>query len=187
MTVLHVLWLPILLSAVFVFLASSVIHMALQWWHRSDYGKVPQEDKVMDALRPFAPPPGDYMVPNCVSPAEFRSPEFQEKRRKGPVLLMTVMPNGFMSMGKSLSLWFLYLLAVSFITASVALHAIRGWEGHRIIVHTVGLTSFLGYSAALWQMSIWYRRSFVTTIKATVDGLLYALITAATFVWLWPR
>ena len=32
-------------------------------WHRSDYPKVPNEDKVLDALRPFAIPPGDYMMP----------------------------------------------------------------------------------------------------------------------------
>lgn len=187
MIVLRVLWLPILLSSVFVFLASAVIHMAFQWWHRSDYVKVPQEDKVMEALRPFAIPPGDYMVPNCASSAEFKTPEFQEKLKKGPVLMLTVMPNGGMNMGKSLGLWFLYLLAVSSCTAGVALHAIPVWVGHRIVVHTVGMTSFLGYSAALWQMSIWYRRSFATTIKATIDGLLYAAITAATFAWLWPR
>ncbi|HEY5079151.1 MAG TPA: hypothetical protein VII43_04865 [Opitutaceae bacterium] len=187
MTKTFVLWLPILLSSVFVFLASSVIHMALQWWHKSDYVKVPQEDKVMDALRPFATPPGDYMVPNCATSAEFKSPEFQEKMRKGPVLMLTVMPNGAMNMGKSLALWFLYLLGVSSLTGYVALHAFHGWVGYRNMIPIIGVTSFLGYSAALWQMSIWYRRSFVSTIKATVDGLLYAGITAATFAWLWPR
>ena len=58
MTALHSLWLPILLSSVIVFVVSSIIHMALPW-HNSDYPKVPNEDKVMDALRPFAIPPGD--------------------------------------------------------------------------------------------------------------------------------
>jgi hypothetical protein len=50
-----------------------------------------------------------------------------------------------------------------------------------------GTTAFIAYSAALWQMPIWYRRSWVITIKATVDGLIYALLTAGTFGWLWPR
>jgi hypothetical protein len=49
------------------------------------------------------------------------------------------------------------------------------------------VTSFLGYTAALWQMSIWYRRSWLTTIKITIDGLIYGAITAVTFGWLWPR
>ena len=50
-----------------------------------------------------------------------------------------------------------------------------------------GATAFIGYAVALWQMSIWYRRAWSTTIKATVDGLIYALLTAGTFGWLWPR
>ena len=36
-------------------------------------------------------------------------------------------------------------------------------------------------------MWIWYRRSLLTTIKSSVDGLIYALLTAGTFGWLWPR
>ncbi len=187
MTVLNTLWLPILLSSVFVFVASSIIHMALSWWHRSDYGRMPQEEKVMEALRPFAPPPGDYMVPNCLSHAEMRSPEFKEKMRKGPVMVATVMPNCVMGVGKSLALWFLYLVAVSFLAAYVAYHALPVGAGSGRVYRIVGVTAFLGYAGALWQMSIWYRRSWCTTSKATVDGLIYAGLTAATFGWLWPR
>ena len=39
------------------------------------------------------------------------------------------------------------------------------------------MTAFLAYVAALWQLFIWYRRSWSITIKATVDGLIYALVT----------
>jgi hypothetical protein len=187
MTVLHALWLPILLSSVFVFAASSIIHMALQWWHKSDYGKLPEEDKVMEAVRPFGLSPGDYMVPNCPSSTEMRTPEFRDKLQKGPVMILTVMPNGMMNVGKSLVLWFIYLVVVSGFAALVACHALPVGAHHRQIWHVVGLTSFLAYSAALWQMSIWYRRSWCTTIKSTIDGLIYAAITAATFGWLWPR
>jgi hypothetical protein len=83
MTGLSALWLPILLSAVFVFVASSIIHM-LSPWHKSDYPKVLNEDKVMEALRPFAIPQGDYMMPRPSSRQDLRSPEFAEKRKKGP-------------------------------------------------------------------------------------------------------
>jgi hypothetical protein len=51
----------------------------------------------------------------------------------------------------------------------------------------VGATAFIGHAAALWQMSIWYHRAWTTTIKSTVDGLIYALLTAGVFGWLWPR
>ena len=187
MTVLQHLWLPILLSSVFVFLASSIIHMALQAWHRSDYGKLPDEAKVMDALRPFGLPPGDYMVPNCADGAEMRTPEFKEKLNRGPVMMVTVLPNGMIGVGKSLVLWFLYLVVISFFAAYVTCHALGADTLFRHVFRFAGITSFLGYSAALWQMSIWYRRSWLTTIKSTIDGVLYAAITAATFAWLWPR
>jgi sulfite exporter TauE/SafE len=55
------------------------------------------------------------------------------------------------------------------------------------VFQLVSSVAFIGYSVALWQMSIWYRRSWNTTIKATVDGLIYALLTAGVFGWLWPK
>ena len=186
MTGLHSLWLPILLSSVIVFLVSSIIHMALPW-HKSDYPKVPNEDKVMDALRPFAIPPGDYMIPRPASAQDMRSPEFLEKRRKGPVMVLTVLPSGPPSMGSYLALWFLYSAVVGLLAAYVAGRALPVGAPYLHVFRFVGATAFIGYSVALWQMSIWYRRAWLTTIKATVDGLIYALLTAGTFGWLWPR
>ena len=75
MTSLASLWLPILLSAVFVFVMSSLLHMVLPW-HRTDYSKVPNEDAVSAALRGFSIPPGDYMMPSPDSRAEMASPKF---------------------------------------------------------------------------------------------------------------
>lgn len=186
MTGLGALWLPILLSAVTVFLASALIHMATPW-HKSDYPKVPNEDKVMDVLRPLAIPPGDYMVPRLSRAAEMRSPEFLEKMRKGPVLVVTVMPNGPPSMTKNLILWFFYSVLVSVFSAYVAGRALPVGAPSLAVFRFAGVTAFLGYAVALWQMSIWYRRAWSTTIKATVDGLIYSLLTAGTFAWLWPR
>src|SRR3990172_4738575 len=100
------LWLPILLSAVIVFVVSSIIHMATPW-HQSDYPKVPDEDKVMDTLRPLGIPPGDYMIPRPASSKDMRSLEFTEKMKKGPVVIMTVLPSGPARMGKNLIQWFL--------------------------------------------------------------------------------
>src|SRR5438132_10903312 len=108
---LSALWLPILLSSVLVFVLSSVIHTVLPW-HKSDYPKLPNEDRVMDALRPLAIPPGDYMMPRPSSRQDMRSPEFADKMKKGPVMMLTVFPSGPMSMGRNLSLWFLYCAAV---------------------------------------------------------------------------
>jgi hypothetical protein len=184
---LHALWLPVLLSSVIVFFASALIHMVFQFWHRGDYPKMPQEDRVMELLRPVAIPPGDYMVPGCAGSEEMRTPEFKDKLRKGPVMVVTVMPNGPYGVGKSLALWFLYLLVVTHLAGYVACHALPIGARYTAVFRIVGVTSFLGYSAALWQMSIWLQRSWCTTAKATLDGLLYAALTAGTFGWLWPR
>jgi len=186
MTGLSSLWLPILLSSVFVFILSSVIHMASSW-HKNDYAKMPDQDKVMDALRPFAIPPGDYVVPRPSSMQDMKSPEFLDKLKKGPVMVVTVLPNGPMRMGKSMFLWFLYLVVVSVFAAYVAGRALPAGATYLSVYRFAGATAFLGYSLAIWQMSIWYGRAAGTTIKATVDGLIFALVTAATFGWLWPH
>lgn len=186
MTGLAALWLPILLSSVIVFVASSVIHMVLPW-HKSDYPKVPNEDQVMNALRPFGIPPGDYVMPRPASQQDMRSPEFIEKMKKGPVVMMTVLPNGPTGMGKNLTQWFLFSLVIGVFAAYVAGRALPAGAPYLAVFRFAGVAAFLGYAGALWPMSIWLRRAWMTTIKGTIDGLIYALLTAGTFGWLWPR
>jgi hypothetical protein len=184
-TALFALWAPILLSAIIVFVVSSVIHMASPW-HKSDYPTMRNEDQVMDALRPLAIPPGDYFFPRPSGREQMRSPAFAEKMKRGPVVLMTVMP-GYMSMARNLVLWFVYLVVVNLFSGYIASRALPPGTDYPQVFRFVGATAFMGYSLALWQMSIWYHRSWTTTIKATVDGLIYALLAAGTFGWLWPR
>ena len=186
MTGLSALGLPILLSAVFVFVVSSLIHMASPW-HKNDYPALGGQDRVMDALRPFSIRPGDYFLPRPSTRAELRSSEFSETMKKGPVIIMTVLPNGPVSMGRNLVLWFGYSLVVGVFAAYVAGRALPPGTPYLQVFRFAGVTAFLGYALALWQLSIWYRRAWSTTIKATVDGLIYALLTAGTFGWLWPR
>ncbi len=185
MTGLLALWLPILLSSVIVFIVSSLIQMVAPW-HKK-FPKMPNEDKVMDALRPLAIPPGDYMIPCPSNREEMRSPEYDEKMKRGPVVMLTVWPNGPMAMGPILALWFLYVAVVGLFAAYVAGRALPVGSAYLHVFRFVGTTAFVGYSVALWQMSIWYHRAWSTTIKMTVDGLIYALLTAGTFGWLWPR
>ncbi len=180
------LWLPIVLSAVIVFVVSSIIHMALPW-HKSDYPDVPDEDRILDALRPFSLPPGDYMMPKAKSMDDLKSPAFREKLNRGPKLVMTVMRNGDTGMGRSLALWFVYLLVVSVFSAYVSGRALSGGASYLQVFRFAGVTAFLAYSMALWQQSIWFQRKWTLALKGTMDGLIYALFTAGTFGWLWPR
>ena len=186
MITLAALWLPILLSAVVVFLASSVIHMMTPW-HKGEYPPVPNEDGVMNALRPFAIPPGDYMVPRCLEFKDMKSPEFQEKMKKGPIVVMTVLPNGVISMGRSLTLWFLYNIVVSLFAAYVASRAVPVGASYLEVFRFAGVMAFACYAVALWQMRIWYNRALRATVTSTLDGLLYACLTAGVFGWLWPQ
>ena len=186
MTELHVLWLPILLSAVIIFAMSSVIHMFTPW-HSGDYLAIPHEDKVMDALRPFNIPPGDYTFPRPSSMKEMSSPEFTAKRTKGPAMIVTVLPNGPIAMGRELVLWFVFSVVVSFFAAYVAGRTLAPGADYLRVFQLVGATAFAAYSFALWPLNIWYRRSLGTTLRSTIDGLIYALLTAGTFGWLWPH
>jgi hypothetical protein len=179
------LWLPILVSAVIVFLASSVLHMLLPW-HRSDYRKLESEDEVMEALRRFSIPPGDYFVPCVSSPKEMNTPGFLAKMTKGPVAVMTVMRSGPPAMGGQLALWFVYCVVVGVFAAYIAGRAL-GPEAPYLAVHRfAGATAFVGYSLALWQNTIWYKRHWLSTLKSNIDGLFYGLLTGGVFGWLWP-
>jgi hypothetical protein len=165
---------------------SSLIHMASPW-HKSDYPRLSNEAEVLDALRPLAIPAGDYMMPRPASRAELRSPEFLERMKKGPVMIMTVLPNGPMAMRSTFALWVVYLILVATLAAYVAGVSMPPVAEFWRVFRTVAVVSFVGYALALWQMSIWYRRAWITTLKATADGVIYALLTAGVLAWLWPR
>lgn len=186
MTPITALWLPILVSLVVVFVISSFIHMASPW-HKGDFPKLANEDAVMDALRPLNLPPGDYMMPRPSSMAEMKSPEFLDRMKRGPRVLMTVLPGGDVGMGKSLLGWAIFILVVTFIGAHVASAVLAPAAPSHAIFHTVGLFTFAAYAFALWPLSIWYGRGWGITIKSTVDGLIYAVATGLVFMWLWPK
>ncbi len=179
------LWLPILLSAVIVFLASSLLHMVLPF-HRSDFRKLGSEDEVMAALRRFNIPPGDYLVPCAGTPKEMGAPGFVDKMKKGPVAMMTVMQSGAPSMAGPLAQWFVYCLVVGIFAAYIAGRALGPGAHYLAAFRFAGATAFIGYSLALWQNTIWWKRNWITTVKANVDGLIYGLLTGGVFGWLWP-
>lgn len=180
------LWIPILLSAVFVFIVSSIIHMVLPY-HRTDWKKLAAEDEVMAALRRFNLTPGDYAMPSAGSPAAMKDPAFVDKMKRGPIAFFTILPGGEISMTSNLIQWFLYSILVSVFAAYLAGAALPAGAAYLEVFRFAGTTAFAAYSLALWQQSIWYKRSWVTTLKSTFDGLVYALFTAGTLGWLWPR
>ena len=186
MTPIAALWLPILLSTVAVFILSALINMVTPW-HAADYRKLPDEDAVADALRPHAIPPGDYMLPRPSGMADMKSPEFVERLKRGPRMVLTVVPNGESSLGRSLIGWFVFVLVVTLIGAHMASGSLPVGAERAHVFHTIGLYSLAAYAFALWPVSIWYGRGWGITGRATVDGLIYAIATGLIFMWLWPR
>jgi hypothetical protein len=176
------LWLPILLAAALVFVASSIIHMVLGY-HASDYGPLPDEESVRPVLRV---PPGQYVVPYAASMKAMQSPEYMERMREGPTAFIVVGPSGELGMGRSLGLWFAYCLAVSVLAAYLAGRALPPGAPYLEAFRFAGTVAFAGYAFALWQNVIWYRHSVGPALKNTFDGLVFALITGGVFGWLWP-
>lgn len=180
------LWLPILVSAVFVFILSSLVHMVFGY-HAGDYKKLPNEDAIGDALRKFSIPDGSYQLPRATSMKEFGSPEHQEKVKKGPNAMITIWAGTSPSMAGPMTQWFVYSILIGIFAAYVAGRAL-GPDAHYLAVFRfTGVTAFVAYALGGWQESIWYKRPWSTTLKNTFDALLYALVTAGTFGWLWAR
>jgi len=179
------LLLPIVLSAAAVFIVSSILHM-LVGYHNSDFKKIPSEDAVMNDLGNLNIPPGDYSIPYAATNKERNTPEYQEKMKRGPIVIMTIFGPKQMNFGSSLAQWFIYSIIVGIFAAYVAGRAVPPGTDYLSVFRFAGVTAFVGYSLALMQNSIWWKKSWSATIKSMFDGLIYALVTAGIFGWLWP-
>lgn len=185
MEYLSALWMPILVSAVAVFVVSSVIHMMTPM-HKSDCRRLPDEGRLLEALRAQSITPGEYMFPGADSMKDMGTPEMQEKYRRGPVGMLTICPSGPPNMGKSLSLWFLFSLLASVFTAWVCGHSLRWGAEFGAVFPVAAIAAVVTYSIGNLPDGIWKGTPWSTVAKYIVDGVLYGLATGAVFAWLWP-
>jgi len=185
MEFLATLWMPIVVSAVAVFVVSSVVHMGLKY-HQHDYAKMPDEDAVLDALRGADLAPGEYMFPRAESMAEMSTPEMKAKYERGPVGFLVLMRPGPFTMGPSLLQWFLYSLVVSVFCAYIADVAFEPGAAATPIFRVTGTAAVLVYGLGFVPSSIWKGVAWSTSARYLLDGVLYGLATGAVFAWLWP-
>jgi hypothetical protein len=185
MVPLTALWLPILLSAVIVFVASSIMHMLLPY-HRSDYRPLPNEDKLLSVLRGVGLTRGLYIFPFCTH-KDMKSPASQEKYKQGPVGMMTVFPSGPPVMPKFLGMWFAYCLLIGYFVAYLAGRTVAPGAHYLAVFRVVGTAAFLAYGLGQLSNGIWKGQPWGMITKEVIDGLIYASLTAGTFGWLWPR
>lgn len=179
------LWLPILLSAVGVFIASSVLHMLLKFWHMPDYKGLTNEDEVGAAIRNGGVKPGIYMLPYC-SPENMNSPETKRKFEQGPVGIMFLRANGMPGMGGTLAQWFVFILLVSLVAAYVAANTMMAGTADIQVMRVVVTVTFMAYAFGVVPYAIWWGQPWKAVFKDIIDGLIYGLITGAVFAWLWP-
>ena len=180
------LWLPIVLSAVIVFVASSILHMVMTY-HKSDYRKLPGENVLRDVLREMNIEPGFYAFPHHSGPKEMKTPEIIEKFQKGPVGFITLVPNGPPAMGKYLGMWFGFCVLMGVLVAYITGRTLAAEAHYLAVFRVAGAVAFMGYSVGHLSNSIWMGQPWSSTFKHVLDGFIYSLLTAGTFGWLWPR
>jgi hypothetical protein len=183
MVTLSMLWLPILLSAVAVLIAANVLWMALPFWHNADYGRVPEEKLILDAMSTAKS--GQYLVPRM----DWRklTPEERQASQSRPVVYMLVRNPAKFSFAPALVLYFLYGLAIAIIVGYLTGRT-RGPGAESLEVFRVaGTAGFLAYGFRSVSDAIWYGKPWRVAFKEMIDGLIYGLLMGAIFSWLWPR
>ncbi len=175
------LWLPILVSAVVVFVMSALVWTVLPW-HKSDFSKTGDEEAVRSALKGSSP--GFYMVPYCMDPAELKNDAVAKKYTEGPQAYITILPNGLPKMGGKLALSFVNNLIVGIVCAYVVSRTLAPAAPYLEVFRIAGTVAFVAYGLGYIQDSIWFGRPWSITAKSFFDALLYALLTGGVFGWL---
>jgi hypothetical protein len=179
------LWAPIVLSAVLVFVASSLVWNVLgahKWHLRS----LPDEAGLREAIARQALAPGQYSIPYGTE-AAMKDPAFREKLAQGPVAVLVVRKPGLPNMAKFLGSWFAYLLCVSYVVAFVLGQTFGRGTPYMNVFLVAGAVAFAAYSLGQVPNAIWWGRPWKSALKEVADGVVYAALTAGSFGWLWPR
>ena len=183
MEFLH-LWLPILVSAFAVFVASSIAWMVLPH-HKKDIKRLPDEAALTDRLQQLALPPGTYMWPNCSSGDEMKSEEFKARYEAGPWGTLNVLgarPN----FGRNLSLTFVFYLVVGIFVAYITAEARPAGAGFMPVFQVAGATAMVAYCAGAIPGAIFLGKPGRFILTDFLDGVAYGVLTGLIFALLWP-
>ena len=185
MVALSSLWLPVIVSAVLVYVLSALFWMVVRH-HESDWAGLPGEEGILAAFRAARVPRGQYRFPYAPG-REMQSPEMKKKMAEGPAGFLVYWDRWDGGMGKTLALWFLYLVGVAIFVGYLTGRVLPPGTPFLQVFRVAGTAAFLAFAAALFPNSIWWGRPWRVTAKEVFDGLVYALVTGAVFGWLWPR
>ncbi|MDX2118676.1 MAG: hypothetical protein SFY96_10885 [Planctomycetota bacterium] len=189
MDFLAALWLPIVVSAAGVWVASAIGWMAIGH-HNKDFKHLPDEAGFIDAIKHMSLAPGAYAFPNCADHARLKEPAIQELMKTGPVGSITLMRMP-MSMGGAMIKTFVVYLAISTLVAYLGWFTLpHGGATPLTFKHgfqVLGTAGVLGYAFAALPNGIWFGQSPRAMALGVIDGIVYGLLTGAIFCWLWPK
>jgi hypothetical protein len=178
------LWLPILLGAVLVFMASALVWMALPH-HKTDWKGLPNEEAVRGVLKGVAP--GLYSVPFVAGMDMSKDPAAAKKFEEGPVAHVTVMPAGPIAMGGMMARSFVFYLLVCLGVAYLTSRTLAPGAAYLAVFRVAGTTAWFAFGLGVIPDSIWFGRPWSSTVKHLADSLLYALLVGGVFGWRWPE
>lgn len=196
------LWLPIVVSAAAVWVASALAWMALPH-HHGDLKQLPNEDGVMDAVRRLRIAPGLYFFPHMKECNKAKmDPAAKEKFEKGPHGLLQIWPpDAFGKMGRNMILSFIHYVIVGVFIAYLASMALSGTSDPASaslggiastrpdfmqVFRFTGTAGIMAYTLAQIPKDIWFGTPTRNILSCLVDGIAFGLITGAIFGWLWP-
>jgi hypothetical protein len=116
-----------------------------------------------------------------------KTPAVQEKFKQGPVGFLTILPTGPINMPKFLILWFIYCGLISLFVAYLVGHTVIPDAPFRHVLRAAGTGAFMAYGLGTLSNAIWKGQPWSMTFKEVFDGIIYAVLTAGTFAYLWPK
>jgi hypothetical protein len=179
------LWLPILLSAVAVWVISAIVWMVLPH-HKQDFIGLLDEDDFMDHVRKSGIKPGNYVFPDFRRRDAMKSEKTQKALNEGPVGHLSVWRTP-VTMGDKLVATFIVYLVVSTLIAYLTRVALPGPAEFAKVFQVAATAGILAYSFSFIPNALWFGAYKRTIIASFIDGIIYGLITGAIFAWLWPH
>jgi hypothetical protein len=177
------LWLPIIVSAVLVFIASSLAWMVLPH-HKKDIQKLPDEAALTSKIRELDVPPGQYMWPNCADHVEMKSDEYKARFNEGPWGSMII--SGKPNFGQNLLLCFLFYVVVGVFVAYISVNAREAGAAYLSVYQIAGASAFMAYALGGIPQAIFFSHPKRSIVANTADAFVYAMLTAGAFAGFWP-
>ena len=178
------LWKPILLSGLAVFILSALAWTVLPH-HRKEYGRMPNEDGIADAIRAGNIAPGLYSIPHAGDMKAMGTPEMRAKMERGPRAFITIVKAGNAGMGPMMIQSLIANIIIATFVAYITSLALPAGTDYMTVFRVVSTASFLAYGLGRIPDSIWFGKPWSSYALNAADSLAYALVTGGIFGWLW--